>query len=77
MVENVSIWGRKQHNWEEKLQFWATNPEIADIFHSSAKKFFGSGAVFFPKPEKAVLLFLSQGILKMENNLTSADPLHN
>ena len=55
MVENVNIWGRKQQNREEKLQLWATNPEIAEIFHSSAKKFFGSGAVSFPKPQKADL----------------------
>ena len=53
MVENVNIWGRKQQNKEEKLQFWAKNPEKAEIFHSSAKKFFGSGAVSFPKPQKA------------------------
>ena len=53
MVENVNIWGRKQQNREEKLQFWATNPEIAEIFHSSANFFFGSGAVSFPKPQKA------------------------
>ena len=51
----MNIWGRKQQNREEKLQFWATNPEIAEIFHSSANFFFGSGAVSFPKPQKAVL----------------------
>ena len=53
MVENVNIWGRKQQNKEEKLQFWATNPEIAEIFHSSAKKNFWSGAVSFPNPQKS------------------------
>ena len=30
----MNIWGRKQQNREEKLQFWATNPEIAEIFPS-------------------------------------------
>ena len=56
MVENVNIWGRKQQNKEEKLQFWATNHEIAEIFHSSAKKIFGSGAVSFPNPQKSCFI---------------------
>ena len=55
MVENVNIWGRKQQNREEKLQFWATNPEIAEIFHSSAKKLLGQELFLSPIPKKAVL----------------------
>ena len=68
MVENVNIWGRKQQNKEEKLQFWATNPEIAETFHSSAKKFFGQELFLSPILKKAVL-FPSPGGCESGRNI--------
>ena len=52
MVENVNIWGTKQQNRGQKLQYWASNPEIAEIFHSSAKFFFWVRSCFFPQTPK-------------------------
>ena len=57
MVENVNIWGRKQKNKEEKLKFWAKKLGIAEVFTHFWLIFFGSGAVSFPKSQKAVLFY--------------------